>query len=295
MQTDQHANPAGQGKPGPTTRRWTLAILILAVLFVLMPFLFWQATWFGRPMTDSEITKALSPSARPRDIQHALAQIDQRIRTGDSRVHQWYPQIIALAGSPVEQVRLTVAWLMGQDNRSDEFHAALRRLLDDPQPMVARNAALALVRFGDDSGHLQICDMLELWAVKAPVSGVLKARLRTGDVVNPGTKVASIQTAGGEQDVRSEVPGAIKSWSAADGDGVSAGQTLVELSPSEDMVWESLRALFLIGRRDDVPAIEQYASGAQGMPPRVAQQARLTAEAIRDRDTSPSSDSTNPR
>ena len=36
---------------------------------------------------------------------------------------------------------------MGFDNKSHEFHEALLKLLHDQEPIVRRNAALALVRF----------------------------------------------------------------------------------------------------------------------------------------------------
>ena len=36
-------------------------ILLIAVAFVLMPFLFWRASWFGLPMSAGEITQALAP------------------------------------------------------------------------------------------------------------------------------------------------------------------------------------------------------------------------------------------
>jgi hypothetical protein len=46
------------------------------------------------------------------------------------------------------------------------------------------------------------------------------------------------------------------------------------------MVWESLRALFLIGQKEDLPAVNSYARGADGMPPQIQQQAALTAREI---------------
>ena len=36
----------------PFGGRWAYAVLVVALLFVLMPFLFWRATWFGRPLTE---------------------------------------------------------------------------------------------------------------------------------------------------------------------------------------------------------------------------------------------------
>ena len=120
-------------------------ILILAILFVVASFLTWYFTWFGRGLSDSEISKFLVDEKHPRHVQHALLQIEQRIERGDKNAKQWYPQIVTLAGSSETEFRLTVAWLMGADNTSQEFHNSLKKLLGDPEPIVRRNAALALV------------------------------------------------------------------------------------------------------------------------------------------------------
>src|SRR5215472_10141495 len=183
-------------------RRWTYVILIVAFLFVLMPFLFWNATWFGRPMTDAQIAKAFKDRSHPREIQHALAQLETRIEARDPRVLQWYPQIVALATDPVDEIRVTDAWVMGQDNTSEEFHRALLQMLSDPNVMVQRNAALSLVRFKDHSGHAQVLAMLRPYAMPSPLSGVLDTRLKPGDTVNPGTMVAHIVSDGKRNEVR---------------------------------------------------------------------------------------------
>lgn len=234
-------------------------------------------------MTDAQIQSALSGRERPRDIQHALAQLDPRIRSGDPGVRQWYPAIAALAGNPVQQVRLTAAWTMGQDNRSPEFHQALLGLLRDFDPMVARNAALALVRFGDDSAHATIAAMLQPAPVVNPVDGRLEQRLKIGDPVNPGAMVARIQTASGIIEVRTSVPGTIAGWNAAEGATVARGQAITLIAPSEEMVWEALRALFLIGTPADLPAVERYAQPVEGMSNQVREQAQLTTMAIQHR------------
>src|SRR3981081_2388994 len=83
-------------------------ILILAILFVVASFLTWYFTWFGRDLSDSEITKFWVDENHPRHVQHALLQIQQRIERGDKSAKQWYPQIVALAGSPETDLRLTV-------------------------------------------------------------------------------------------------------------------------------------------------------------------------------------------
>ena len=91
-------------------------ILILAVLFVAATFLAWYFTWFGRGLSDADITKYLTDTRNPRHVQHALLQIQQRIERGDQSAKNWYPQITALSGSPETEFRLTTAWLMGFDN-----------------------------------------------------------------------------------------------------------------------------------------------------------------------------------
>jgi hypothetical protein len=262
-------------------------VLIFALLFVLMPFLFWRATWFGGPMTEAQIGSALSGKERPRDIQHALAQLELHIRVSDPNARQWYPAIVALAVSPVQQVRLTAAWTMGQDNHSVEFHHALLGLLRDSDPMVARNAALALVRFGDDSGHAAIVAMLQPSVIISPVDGRLERRLKIGDPVNPGAMVARVQTASGGVDIRTLVPGTIQSWNSAENATVTQGQAIALIEPSEEMVWEALRALYLKGTAADLPNVGRYTRPVEGMSNQVREQAQLTMKAIQQRPSTP--------
>jgi hypothetical protein len=287
-------NPiAAHAVPKGMNRRWLYGIVILALLFVLMPFLFWQSTWFGRPLTDEQIEKNLSDQAHPRKAQHALSQIADRLASRDPAVHgsvrRWYPHVIALSTQSVDELRLTAAWVMGQDNTVPEFHQALLRLLADAHPMVQRNAALSLVRFGDTTGLPVIRAMLDPYGVPAPHAGTLKQRLKGGEGVNPGTLLGRIEEGGQTVEVRSQVPGTLERWLAHDGATVSTGQPVVSLAPSAEMALEALRALYLIGQPGDLPTVERYARGNTGMPERVRQQADLVARAIRARATSPSS------
>jgi biotin carboxyl carrier protein len=263
--------------------RWALGILVLALLFVLMPFLFWNATWFGRPITDNQIAKALVDRSHPREIQHVLSQFETRIEKGDPSVRRWYPQMVALSKDPVDEIRVTDAWVMGQDNTSQDFHAALLPMLNDPNPMVQRNAALSLVRFQDDSGHALIVSMLRPYVMGSPLAGVLAARLKPADIVNPGTLVAHIESGGKSNEVRSQVPGTVERWLVSDGSTVTAGQPILSLAPNESMAWEALRALYLTGRPEDLPEVERFVRGNDGMSPQVAVQAQDTARAIGDR------------
>ncbi|HXO04763.1 MAG TPA: hypothetical protein VN884_03930 [Candidatus Sulfotelmatobacter sp.] len=266
--------------------RWALGILAIALLFVLMPFLFWNATWFGRPMNDQQLSKALVDHSHPRDIQHALAQLETRVEANDPSVRRWYPQIVQLASDSVDEIRVTDAWVMGQDNSSEDFHRALLQLLSDPNPMVRRNAALSLVRFQDDSGHAQIVAMLRPFELNSPFEGKLETRLKSGDVVNPGTMVAHVESSAAKREVRSNIPGTLDRWLAANGSNVTSGQPILSLLPSDNMVWEALRALYLTGTAEDLPDVARYARGLDGTSPQVRQQAQSTLSAIRARSLS---------
>src|SRR5262249_53883828 len=58
----------------PNTRRPSLPMLIAAALFIIIPFMFWYGTWFGRELRVDEIERYLNDSEHPRKIQHALTQ-----------------------------------------------------------------------------------------------------------------------------------------------------------------------------------------------------------------------------
>ncbi len=264
-------------------RRWLLLVVGLTFLAVLIPFLFWRAEWFGTPLSNAQIGRDLLATSDPDRMQHALSQVADRIVQGDPTVARFYPEVARLADSSVPQIRETAAWVMGQDNSAPLFHQTLLELLHDSQPLVRMNAALALVRFGDSTGHSEILQMLSGEPLLAPREGVLKRRMDVGQGVGSGSLVARIVTESAALDVRAASPGSLARWTAADGARVEAGQPIAVLAPSSKMAWEALRALYLIGTPEDLAAIGPYARGVAGMPPEVAEQARMTMQAIRER------------
>ena len=274
--------PQSEPKKGMPLK-WTYAILILAFLFVLMPFLFWRQTWFGSPLTDDELARNFADVQHPRKIQHALAQVEKRIADRDPGVSRWYPSVIAQTASDVHELRMTAAWVMGQDNKVAEFHAALLKLVYDPHPLVRRNAALALVRFGDSAGHDEVVGLLLPYEMRAPAAGALDHRLQPGDTVNPGTLLGRITVGEQEKEIRADVPGTLERWLVTEGATVEAGQGIVSLAPDQASIWEALRALALIGRADDLPAVERHVNRFSDLPEAIQQQARETARAIRAR------------
>ncbi|HKC63639.1 MAG TPA: biotin/lipoyl-binding protein, partial [Pyrinomonadaceae bacterium] len=255
-----------------------------AILFVVVPFLTWYLTWFGRPLTDDDIEKYLNDERNVRHVQQALTQIEERIEKGDASVKRWYPKIVALSGSDVTEIRKTTAWVMGQDNKVEEFHAALWNLLEDPQPIVRRNAAVQLVRFQDESGRAELRATLHPYNVLAPTSGTISSVLVAGGEARENALIARITNDQNQvQELRSPLPGKIMNVAAREGAKVNAGDVILTIAPDPDFVYEALRALFFIGKPEDLPDVERYAQGVEGMPDRVKQQAAATAKAIRSR------------
>lgn len=276
-------SPSAPPKPG-MAKKWLVAILVLTFAFVLMPFLLWYMTTFTRPLNDADLATYFEDTAHPRRAQHALSQIADRMMSPNTGIRDsakiWYPEVIRFSEKGSDELRVTAAWVMGQDTQSPEFHAALLRQLADVNPMVQRNAALSLVRFADPAGHALIAGMLGPYTAAAQRAGILSIRLKPGDVINPGTLLAHIAVGNDKTEVRSDVPGTIRQWIPSDNAQVKTGDPLLLLDPSPGMVWESLRALFLIGQKEDLPAVNPYVRGAEGMPPQIQQQAALTAHEI---------------
>lgn len=288
MNTVPHA--ADSAVPPPKSamaKKWLIAILVLTFAFVLMPFLLWYMTTFTRPLSDTDLGAYFTDTLHPRRAQHALSQIADRIMSPNPAIREsakvWYPEVVKFSSQGSDELRVTAAWVMGQDNQSADFHAALLKQLADANPMVQRNAALSLVRFADPAGHAIVACMLAPYAVVAPRSGTLETRLKPGDAINPGTLVGYIVVAGEKTEVRSEVPGTILQWASANNANFEAGQQMLLVDPSPEMVWESLRALYLIGQKEDLPAVNRYARSVDGMPAQIQQQAALSAREISSR------------
>jgi len=283
--------------PRGMSTRTRLLFYFAAWLIVLLPFLFWWNTWFGRRLSDQQITQYLADDKRPRHIQHALVQIGERIGRHDAAAARWYPQLVRLASHPVEEVRNTDAWLMGQDTGGAGFHEALLRMLRDPSPMVQGNAALSLVRFGDASGREQIVALLHPAHIFTPDAGRVIDTARVGTAIRQGGIVAKLQRAGAAwanspndeatAEIRSPSSGRVHSISAPTGASIPAGAEIATVDPGDEQVWEALRALYLIGRAEDLPAIRPYERELRDIPDRVRQQALLADQAIRSRAAAP--------
>jgi biotin carboxyl carrier protein len=269
-------------KPRMSTRN-RLLFFLTAWLIVLMPFLFWWNTWFGRQLSDKQLAEYLQDEKHPRHIQHALVQIGERMTRHDASVTHWYPQVAKLASYPVEEVRNTDAWVMGQNTSGAGFHEALLKMLADPSLMVRGNAALSLVRFGDASGRPQILELLQPATIDAPQSGKVTDTSTVGTAIHQGGVIAKLQAGGQTIEIRSPIGGRLRALSTTTGQTVATGAQIATVDPGTEQVWEALRALYLVGQPDDLAAISPYERELPDIPDHVRKQAVETEQAIRER------------
>ncbi len=278
--------PLSEGAAAPKPKRGmsrTQKVLFFATgwLIVLMPFLFWWNTWFGRHLSDQQLNEYLHDDKKPRHIQQALVQISDRISHNDAVVKQWYPNLVSLANDPVAEIRNTDAWVMGQDTSGAGFHETLLKMLEDSSPMVRGNAALSLIRFGDATGHPQIVALLQPAQLSSPVNGRIVDADRPGTSIRQDGLLAKLAVAGSTQivEIRSPIPGRIRTVSQT-GASVALGAEVAVIVPSTEQVWEALRALYLVGQTDDLPAIRPYERDLPEISNDVRQQAIETEKAI---------------
>jgi hypothetical protein len=288
LETVTKPDPPSTSAPQPKrsiSRTQKLLFFVTGWLLVLMPFLFWWNTWFGRHLSDQQLTEYLRDDKKPRHIQHALVQLGDRMSHNDTGARQWYPDLLRLAANPVEEVRNTDAWVMGQDTSGAGFHEALLNMLQDISPMVRGNAALSLVRFGDATGRPQIVALLQPAVIIAPAAGHIVDADRPGTAIHQGGLIAKLASASSSQpvEIRSPIPGRIRSVAQA-GANVPDHSEVAVVDPAADQVWEALRALYLVGQTDDLAAIRPYERDVPDISNDVRQQALETEKAIQQRE-----------
>ena len=280
-----HRGAATVGAGARVRRRSPWPLALVAALLSVMPFIFWYGTWFGRTLSDVELGKYLRDEENPRHEQHALSQLAERMARRDAGVRRWYPHVVALAASRHADVRMTAAWVMGHDAGAEEFHAALYKLLSDGEPVVRRNAALALVPFGDTRARPELAAMLRPYAFAAPLSGQLISVLNIGTPIKRESLLARVRVEGDRVvEIRAPLPGRIEQVAAGPGAQLVAGQPFVTLAPDEDSLVNALVGLRYVGAAEDLAEVERYAfARGPSVAAEVQKEAALTAEAIKRR------------
>ncbi|MFY9560794.1 MAG: HEAT repeat domain-containing protein [Terriglobales bacterium] len=288
---DETANVRDNLAPQPSRPRLStrnrLLFFLVAWLVVLMPFLFWWSTWFGRALTTKQMGEYLNDNRHPRHIQHAIVQLGQRMSRHDSSAARWYADLVRLASHPREEVRSTDAWVMGQDTAGRGFHETLLKMLEDPSLIVRGNAALSLVSFGDSSGRPQIVSLLQPVTISTPTAGRVVDTAGVGTAIHQGGLIAKLQNGDGDgqqtRELRSPITGRVRTLSTATGASVVSGTAIATVEPGEEQVWEALRALYLIGQLEDLPAVRPYQRELPEVPERLRQQALAAERAIQER------------
>jgi multidrug efflux pump subunit AcrA (membrane-fusion protein) len=148
---------------------------------------------------------------------------------------------------------------------------------------VRSNAALSLVRFADASGRPQLVHMLQPANVAAPQAGRITDLAKVGEAIRQNGTIAKIAADGNTVEARSPIAGRVRSFSVARGAQVQAGSELATMDPAPEQVWEALRALYLVGQKEDLAAIAAYEKNLPNMPARVREQAVQTEKAIVER------------
>ena len=197
---------------------------------------------------------------------------------------QWYPQVVGLASYPVEEVRNTDAWVMGQDTSGAGFHEALLKMLDDPSLSVRGNAALSLVRFGDATGRPQILELLQPATVIAPQSGKVIDTSAVGTAIHQGRHRREIAAR------RSDNRNSLSDHQAVygrclhqTGQMVSAGDADRHHRSRNGTGLGSIACIYLIGRPEDIAAVLPYERELPDIPNDVRKQAIETEKAITER------------
>jgi multidrug efflux pump subunit AcrA (membrane-fusion protein) len=103
--------------------------------------------------------------------------------------------------------------------------------------------------------------------------------------VRQGGLIAKLNDGERTTEIRTPMSGRIRTLSVATGAIVAAGAEVAAIDPGSEQVWEALRALYLVGQPDDLPAIRIYERNVPEIPDRLRQQAMLTERAIETRAT----------
>src|SRR5207249_8970375 len=102
-------------------------------------------------------------------------------------------------------------------------------------------------------------------------------------IFHHGGIVAKLENEGHTVEVRSPISGRLTDLFVKAGQMVNAGDQIATLDPGTDQVWEALRALYLTGQPEDIPAIQPYERELPDIPEHVREQAVATEKAIRGR------------
>ena len=127
------------------------------------------------------------------------------------------------------------------------------------------------------AGRPQIVALLQPATITAPDGGHVIDVDKAGHLDSPGRAIAKIKD--GQRHHRSALADQRPHSHAFRSRRERAsrqGAEIATIDPGDEQVWEALRALYLVGQADDLPAIRAYERDLPEMSDRVRQQAVLT-------------------
>lgn|GEM_PF-3856612 len=234
-------------------------VLLLAVVATLaLIFFAFRTNWFGVPLDDHELARALGTEGDAQAVQHGLEQLVARYLRGDQAAAegQFAAALDGLAVHPLQEVRRVAAWTMGHE-RSGRHVPVLTRMLKDQDRGTRLNAALALANHSRSEGLPELREALEPLLLLAPAAGVLETRVKVGEALSLGRDFGNITDAAGTvTSVRPSLNGWVRSLKVDSGAQVSAGTLLAEVLPDAATLANVLLALEIVGTEAEVEVLD---------------------------------------
>lgn len=245
----------------------------------------WQGTWFGARLDDDALLAAMSPDAKPRDVQHGIEEITRRFDERAVGMERWAGALVEASRRAEDPVRVVAAWAMQSDAGREEFVGRLREMVaSDESVLVRRNAACSLAKSGDAAGRAVLRSMLEPFTVTAPCAGVVGG-LSGVDV--PARELKPVgrvrRDDGSDALIVAAVPGRVTKRVAADGARVATGDAVLVLAPDGRHAGNAALALSLVGTKEDLDLLDLAAAPQSAFEADVKAAARAAADAIRAR------------
>jgi len=268
-------------KPDKKRGPWLVAIVIVATAGIGAAS--WFSSSFKRDLTDEEIITRLDPGAPPRDIQHALSQLEGRLGPDYEERGRFREPVVALVDSEYVEIRRQIAWVMGREP-AEVYREGLARMLVDRDAGVRLNAACSLSNFNDPRARPRLLEGLASFEVVAPASGSLDIKVKAGDPASLGAALGVVETADGSVDVRAPMSGFVERLPRGESAEVAEGDAVLVIAPDPKVVRNVLVALRFVGRLEDVPFLEPFAAGSVArMGDDVAKEAQTAIAAIKKR------------
>lgn len=260
-----------------------LLLMGILILTAVIGVASWYSSSFKRALTDEQIIERLE-AGEPRDIQHALSQLEERLSFRYEGRERFRAPVVALANNEHVEIRRQVAWVMGREP-APIYRETLTLLLADPDLGVRNNAACSLSNFYDPLARPVLLKGLEAFDILAEADGTLDLKLDVGDAASLGTGLGSIKNGEGEGiPVRTPLNGFIEALPKGKDGDVVVGDVVARISPDPQIVVNLLTALGAVATLDDVPKLQAYASGGvERMTPEVEAAAKAAIAAVKKR------------